>query len=69
MAPEGTPPEPGPRARVAPSAHMLRIASSMYFGATQREKLTVYKEFAVEAVVWLIPVVVLLGLAFMITAT
>lgn len=27
-----------------------------------------YKEFAVEAVVWLIPVVVLLGLAFMITA-
>ncbi|ACZ91431.1 hypothetical protein Sros_8796 [Streptosporangium roseum DSM 43021] len=48
---------------------MLRIASSMYFGATQREKLTVYKEFAVEAVVWLIPVVVLLGLAFMITAT
>ncbi|GAA5764571.1 hypothetical protein Aros01_01048 [Streptosporangium roseum] len=28
-----------------------------------------YKEFAVEAVVWLIPVVVLLGLAFMITAT
>lgn len=31
--------------------------------------MTVYKEFAVEAVVWLIPVVVLLGLAFMITAT
>lgn len=28
-----------------------------------------YKEFAVEAVVWLIPVVVLLGLAFMITST
>lgn len=27
-----------------------------------------YKEFAIEAVVWLIPVVVLLGLAFMITA-
>lgn len=34
-----------------------------------REKLAVYKEFAVEAVVWLIPVVVLLGLAFMITST
>jgi hypothetical protein len=28
----------------------------------------VYKEFAIEAVVWLIPVVVLIGLAFMITA-
>lgn len=28
-----------------------------------------YKEFAVEAVVWLIPVVILLGLAYMITAT
>ncbi len=27
-----------------------------------------YKEFAIEAVVWLIPVAVLLGLAFMITA-
>jgi|GEM_PF-3153577 len=34
----------------------------------QREKPTVYKEFAIEAVVWLIPVAVLLGLAFMITA-
>ncbi|GAA2872918.1 hypothetical protein GCM10010517_33380 [Streptosporangium fragile] len=34
----------------------------------QKEKLTVYKEFAIEAVVWLIPVVVLLALAFMITA-
>lgn len=33
-----------------------------------REKFTVYKEFAIEAVVWLIPVVVLLGLAFMITS-
>ncbi|MDP9864752.1 heme/copper-type cytochrome/quinol oxidase subunit 2 [Streptosporangium brasiliense] len=31
--------------------------------------MTVYKEFAVEAVVWLIPVVILLGLAYMITAT
>ncbi|WP_436760932.1 hypothetical protein [Streptosporangium sp. V21-05] len=36
--------------------------------SVQREKLTVYKEFAIEAVVWVIPVVVLLGLAFMITA-
>ncbi|NYF43056.1 hypothetical protein HDA43_005257 [Streptosporangium sandarakinum] len=27
-----------------------------------------YKEFAVEAVVWLIPVIVLLGLALMITS-
>jgi hypothetical protein len=35
----------------------------------QRRKFTVYKEFAIEAVVWLIPVAVLLGLAWMITAT
>lgn len=28
-----------------------------------------YKEFAAELVVWLVPIVVLLGLAFMITAT
>ncbi len=27
----------------------------------------VYKEFAIEAIVWLIPVVILVGLAFMIT--
>lgn len=27
-----------------------------------------YKEFAAEAVVWLVPVVVLIGLALMITA-
>ncbi|GAA3416947.1 hypothetical protein GCM10018952_47050 [Streptosporangium vulgare] len=46
---------------------MLRIVVFMS-GSVQREKLTVYKEFAIEAVVWAIPVVVLLGLAFMITA-
>jgi hypothetical protein len=28
-----------------------------------------YKEFAVEAVMWLIPVVVLLGIAWLVTAT
>jgi hypothetical protein len=28
-----------------------------------------YKEFAVEAVMWLIPVVVLLGIALLVTAT
>ncbi|GAA2866239.1 hypothetical protein GCM10010517_25690 [Streptosporangium fragile] len=28
---------------------------------------SVYKEFAIEAVVWLIPVVILIGLAIMIT--
>jgi hypothetical protein len=28
-----------------------------------------YKEFAFEAVVWLIPVVVLLGIALLVTAT
>ncbi|MEU3169654.1 hypothetical protein [Streptosporangium sp. NPDC006930] len=52
---------------------MLRIVVSMSGSAqkgpsVQREKITVYKEFAIEAVVWVIPVVVLLGLAFMITA-
>ncbi|NYF39650.1 heme/copper-type cytochrome/quinol oxidase subunit 2 [Streptosporangium sandarakinum] len=26
-----------------------------------------YKEFAIEAIVWLIPVVILIGLAYMIT--
>ncbi|WP_405141750.1 hypothetical protein OG589_31935 [Sphaerisporangium sp. NBC_01403] len=36
---------------------------------TQREKYTMYKEFAVEAVMWLIPVVVLLGIAWLVTAT
>ncbi|GGK70574.1 hypothetical protein Ppa06_35930 [Planomonospora parontospora subsp. parontospora] len=43
------------------------ILSSTRF--PQRRKFTVYKEFAIEAVVWLIPVAVLLGLAWMITAT
>ncbi|MBB5965532.1 heme/copper-type cytochrome/quinol oxidase subunit 2 [Planomonospora venezuelensis] len=28
-----------------------------------------YKEFAIEVVVWLIPVAILIGLAYMITAT
>jgi hypothetical protein len=28
-----------------------------------------YKEFAVEAVMWLIPVVVLLGIALLVTST
>ncbi len=28
-----------------------------------------YKEFAVEAVMWLIPVVILLGIALLVTAT
>lgn len=28
-----------------------------------------YKEFAIEVVVWLIPVVILLGLAWLVTAT
>lgn len=45
-----------------------RVRSVQSVQSVQREKLTVYKEFAIEAVVWLIPVVVLLGLAFMITA-
>lgn len=26
-----------------------------------------YKEFAIEAIVWLIPVVILIGLAYMVT--
>lgn len=50
---------------------MLRIVVFMcqaVFKVFEREKRTVYKEFAIEAVVWIIPVVVLLGLAFMITA-
>ncbi|WP_435289656.1 hypothetical protein [Streptosporangium sp. G11] len=48
---------------------MLRIVVFMCQAVPiQREKLTVYKEFAIEAVVWIIPVAVLLGLAFMITA-
>jgi len=33
-----------------------------------REISTMYKDFALEAVVWLVPVVVLIGLALMITA-
>jgi hypothetical protein len=28
-----------------------------------------YKEFAIEAVMWLIPIVVLLGIALLVTAT
>ncbi|MEU0482800.1 hypothetical protein ABZ260_26890 [Streptosporangium sp. NPDC006013] len=43
---------------------MLRFTAFL----DKREKLAVYKEFAIEAVVWVIPVAVLLGLAFMITA-
>lgn len=34
----------------------------------QREICRMYKEFAVEAVVWIVPVAVLIGLALMITA-
>ncbi|MEU4834779.1 hypothetical protein [Streptosporangium sp. NPDC023615] len=38
------------------------------FRAASKGEPAVYKEFAIEVVVWLIPVAVLLGLAFMITA-
>jgi heme/copper-type cytochrome/quinol oxidase subunit 2 len=33
------------------------------------ERNGMYKEFAVEVVVWLIPVVILLGLAILVTST
>ncbi len=33
-----------------------------------RESYAMYKEFAAEAVVWLVPIVVLIGLALMVTA-
>ncbi|WP_162795603.1 hypothetical protein [Nonomuraea lactucae] len=33
-----------------------------------REIYAMYKEFAAEAVVWVVPIVVLIGLALMITA-
>ncbi len=36
---------------------------------SQRENFAMYKEFAGEVVMWLIPVVVLLGLAVLITTT
>lgn len=39
-----------------------------YHGCHPREIYAMYKEFAAEAVVWLVPVVVLIGLALMITA-
>ncbi|GII86033.1 hypothetical protein Ssi03_40230 [Sphaerisporangium siamense] len=38
-------------------------------GATDhREEKDVYKEFAVEVVMWLIPIIVLIGLALMVTS-
>jgi hypothetical protein len=33
-----------------------------------REIYAMYKEFAAEAVVWLVPIVVLIGLALMVTS-
>jgi hypothetical protein len=36
--------------------------------AFQKEICAMYKEFAVEAVMWLVPVVVLIGLALLVTA-
>ncbi|WP_345562861.1 hypothetical protein [Nonomuraea rosea] len=36
--------------------------------AFQKETRAMYKEFAVEAVMWLVPVVVLIGLALLVTA-
>ncbi|WP_268960989.1 hypothetical protein [Nonomuraea cypriaca] len=36
--------------------------------AFQRETHAMYKEFAVEVVMWLVPVVVLIGLALLVTA-
>jgi hypothetical protein len=33
-----------------------------------RETYAMYKEFAVEAVMWLVPVVVLIGVALLVTA-
>ncbi|WP_433433169.1 hypothetical protein [Nonomuraea sp. CA-141351] len=34
----------------------------------QKETYAMYKEFAVEAVMWLVPVVVLIGVALLVTA-
>ncbi|MEU7892783.1 MULTISPECIES: hypothetical protein [Nonomuraea] len=44
---------------------MLR--SDLFCGPL-RESYSMYKEFAAEAVVWVVPIVVLIGLALMITA-
>ncbi|WP_165977119.1 hypothetical protein [Nonomuraea diastatica] len=35
---------------------------------SEKETCEMYKEFAVEAVMWLVPVVVLIGLALLVTA-
>ncbi|GAA3125521.1 hypothetical protein GCM10010466_15530 [Planomonospora alba] len=37
-------------------------------GHAPRRDAAVYKEFAREAVVWLIPVVILIGLAYLVTS-
>ncbi|MFC4008178.1 hypothetical protein ACFOY2_13170 [Nonomuraea purpurea] len=36
--------------------------------APEKEICAMYKEFAVEAVMWLVPVVVLIGVALLVTA-
>jgi hypothetical protein len=46
------------------AAHALESASPY-----PKESSRMYKHFAIEVVVWLIPVVVLLGMAIMITRT
>ncbi|GAA0845215.1 hypothetical protein GCM10009525_63090 [Streptosporangium amethystogenes subsp. fukuiense] len=38
-----------------------------FLAAPHRRDVPMYKEFAIEAIVWLIPVVILVGLAYMIT--
>ncbi|GAA1263551.1 hypothetical protein Psi02_59270 [Planotetraspora silvatica] len=54
----------GPGFRQVPRPNMLR---AVHFRARHPEDGSMYKEFLGEVVVWLIPVVVLVGLAILIT--
>ncbi|MEU0519551.1 hypothetical protein [Streptosporangium sp. NPDC006007] len=52
---------------VAAKSRRYRRCSALLTDRHPGGMSVVYKEFAIEAIVWLIPVVVLVGLAYMIT--
>ncbi|SET19848.1 hypothetical protein SAMN05421811_102347 [Nonomuraea wenchangensis] len=47
---------------------VIPYRGSCLIRATQRRLKQMYKEFALEAVVWIVPVAVLIGLALLVTA-